>query len=166
MHTKLNNKGIWRGHPSVMTYALADNGETVIPPGFESMIENTAKWIPSADDLYLEKGDMSDAILGAYASLNGTRVIAPHTAILDEILGSNGYTKKAATDAKTEPNQEKTVLAASEANNEDDNAQNEIQSPVSGIASCARRHIQQEFQPAESAKKLTALYRKILGLKG
>ncbi|MCL2147608.1 MAG: hypothetical protein FWH52_07355, partial [Synergistaceae bacterium] len=104
MHTKLNSGGKWRGHPSVMAHAMAKNGETVISPGFESMIENNVKWIPNTDDLLLENGNMSDTILGAYASLNGTRVIAPHTAILDEILGENGYTRRTNNDAETELN--------------------------------------------------------------
>ena len=166
MHTKLNKRGKWRGHPSVMAYALANDGETVIPPGFEFMVENSVKWIPNTDDLYLENGDMSDAMLGAFASLNGTRVIAPRAAILDEILGLNGYIKK---EAETELSHDETASINSEINSEKDSKEdneNEFKSPGSGIASCARRHVQQNFQPAESAKKLAMLYRKILGMKG
>ncbi|MCL2767688.1 MAG: hypothetical protein FWE49_03050 [Synergistaceae bacterium] len=157
MHTKLNgnNSGKWRGHPSVMAYALAGNGETVILPGFESMVENDAKWLPNIDNLHLKNGDMSDAMLGAYASLNGTRVIAPYGAILEEVLGPNGYTRENEPDAETGSKDETAATATEE---------NEISS--SGVASSARRHIQQNFQPVESAKKLSALYRKILGLKG
>jgi len=161
VHTKLCKGGKWRGHPSVMAYALADDGETVISPGFESMVENTIKWIPNTDELYLENGNMSDAILGAYASLNGIRITAPHTAVLDEILGLNGYTIKSAEHSEAELN--KTASLHSKGNNvncdfvQDDHA--------SGIACCARRHIQEKFQPAESASKLIALYKKISGEK-
>jgi len=165
MHTKLNSGEKWRGHPSVMAYALAGDGETVIPPGFESMVENSINWIPNIDDLYLENGDMSDAILGAYASLNGTRVIAPHTAILDEILGPNGYARKSA-DMEAELSLDKTASIIHEESNNNDNAENEFHGHASGVASYARRHIQQKFQPIESAKKLALLYRKILGMKG
>ena len=166
MHTKLNNGGKWRGHPSVMAYAIAKEGETVIPPGFESMVENNVHWLPNVDDLYLENGDVSDAMLGAYASLNGTRVVAPHSAILDEILGSNGYTKTAADNVGLSSNNKAVSIASEESSNNEDNTQNELQPPGSGVASSARRHIQQKFHPYESAKKLSALYRKILGLKG
>jgi len=166
IHTKLlSNNGIWRGHPSVMAYALAGNGETVIPPGFESMIENTAKWIPNTDELYLENGNMSDAILGAYASLNGIRTIAPNTVLLDEILSLNGYTRKAVENTETEVNKDEAASVTSEGNI-NDNMQNEISESSSGIASCARRHIQEKYQPIESAKKLATLYRRILGVKG
>ena|GEM_PF-4894394 len=161
MHTKLKGSGKWRGHPSVMARAMAYNGETVIPPGFESMIENNVKWIPNTDDLFLENGDMSDAILGAYASLNGTRAIAPHTAILDEILGPNGYIRRAASNEETGLGNTKNISTSEESNN---NMQDEIQN--SGVASCARRYIQEKYQPVESAKKLSLLYHKILGKKG
>jgi hypothetical protein len=164
IHTKLNNGGKWKGHPSVMAHALAEDGETVIPPGFESMVENTIKWIPNADELYLENGNMSDAILGAYACLNGIRVRAPHTAILDEIIGINGYTVK--SNGNLEIESYKTVPITSGVNSiNDNNTQDEIHEPSSGIACCARRHIQEKFQPAESAKRLAALYHKISGEK-
>jgi hypothetical protein len=163
MHTKLNGGGKWRGHPSVMAHAMANNGETVIPPGFESMIENNVKWIPNTDDFFLENGNMSDTILGAYASLNGTRVIAPHTAILDEILGVNGYIRRTSVE-KTELDNEKNISIVSEENNT--SMEDEIHSSSSGVASYARRHIQEKYQPVESAKKLSSLYRKILGVKG
>jgi hypothetical protein len=168
MHTKLNNAGKWRGHPSVLAHAMADNGETVIPPGFGSMIEHNVNWLPNADELHLENGNMSDAMLGAYASLNGTCVIAPHTAILDEILGLGGYTKKGTNDALTElNNKDATVSMTSDESNSDAlDLQAEIHTSSSGIASSARRNIQEKFQPAESAKKLALLYRKILGEKG
>jgi hypothetical protein len=150
-----------------MAHAMAGNGETVVPPGFESMIENSVKWIPNTDDLYLENGNMSDALLGAYASLNGIKVSAPHTGILDEILGSNGYKRKTVNDAGTELNNGKIASITSEESNKNDGSmQDEINIPSSGIASCARRHIQEKFQPAESAKKLALLYRRILGEKG
>jgi len=165
MHTKLNSGGKWRGHPSVMAYSLACDGETVIPPCFESMVENNVQWLPNVDDLYLENGNMSDAILGAYASLNGTRVVAPHTAVLDEILGSNGYSKKTAENVEFSSIDKNDEINSEESNNNDDNTQNEFQAS-SGVASYARRHMQQKFSPFESAKKLSALYRKILGLKG
>ena len=164
MHTKLKSGGKWRGHPSVMARAMANNGETVIPPGFESMIENNVNWIPNTDDLFLENGNMPDAILGAYASLNGTRVTAPHTAIIDEILGSNGYIRRAANDAETESDNTMSVSITSEEGN--NSIQDESRSSSSGVASCARRHIQEKYQPVESAKKLSLLYHKILGKKG
>jgi len=164
IHTKLNIGGKWRGHPSVMAHSLAEDGETVIPPGFESMVENTIKWIPNTDELYLENGSMSDAMLGAYAILNGIKVRAHHTATLDEILGLNGYTMKASDNFEFELN--KSASIASNGNNANsDNMRDEINEPPTGIACCARRHIQENFQPFESAKKLAALYRKISGEK-
>ncbi|MCL1874723.1 MAG: hypothetical protein FWF87_00525 [Synergistaceae bacterium] len=165
MHTKLINEGIWRGHPSVMAHALAENGETVIPPGFESMIESNVKWLPNADKLYLENGNMSDAMLGAYASLNGTSVVAPHTAILDEILGSGGYLRKAANDMETNLNN-KVTITQGESSVNGNNTQDEVHVSSSGIASYARRNIQEKFQPVESAKKLALIYHRILGEKG
>ena len=169
MHTKLDNIGSWRGHPSVMAHALANSGETVIPPAFESMVDNNVKWLPNTNDLHLKNGNMSDALLGAYASLNGTRVIAPHSAILDEILGSSGYTREGNNDAGIElNNKDKIVSAASEESNlnSDNNKQGEAHVSSSGIASSARHNIQQNFQPVDSAKKLVLLYHRILGEKG
>ncbi|MCL1941867.1 MAG: hypothetical protein FWG09_07975 [Synergistaceae bacterium] len=166
MHTKLNGRGKWRGHPSVMAYALAGNGETVIHPGFESMVESSVNWVPNTDDLYLENGDMSDALLGAYASLNGTRVTAPHTAVLDEILSPGGYTRKAPAASDQSENFPTIEPEESNVNEDDTDDTQDSQAASSGVASCARRHIQSKFQPAESAKKLASLYRKILGMKG
>ena len=162
MHTKLNNEGVWRGHPSVMAHSMAHNGETVIPPCFESMIDNNAKWLPNSDNLFLESGNMSDAFLGAYASLNGTRVIAPHSDILDEILGSDGYTRKEAVNAEAEINNKNS----SEGNDINGNTQGEVRVSSSGVASYARRNIQDKFQPVDSAGKLYLIYRRILGEKG
>ncbi|MCL1941036.1 MAG: hypothetical protein FWG09_03765 [Synergistaceae bacterium] len=163
MHTKLNNGGKWRGHPSVMAYALSDNGETVIHPGFESMVESSVNWVPNTDDLYLENGNISDALLGAYACLNGTRVTAPHTAVLDEILSPGGYTRKTPNAALDQSENFLTIEFEENDVNEDETQ--DSQAASSGVASCARRHIQDKFQPAESAKKLASLYRKILGMK-
>jgi hypothetical protein len=166
LHTKLTNSGKWRGHPSVMAYAMANNGETVIPPGFESIIENNVKWIPNTDELQLENGDMSDSLFGAYASLNGIKVTAPHTAIFDEILGTNGYIRKAANEAETDLNNVRIDSIALEKSEKNDRMQAEIHSSSSGTASYARRHIQENYHPVESAKKLATLYRKMLGKKG
>ena len=165
MHTKLINEGNWRGHPSVMAHALAENGETVIPPGFESMIESNVKWLPNVDSMRLETGGMSDALLGAYASLNGTSVIAPHSAILNEILGTCGYTIESVNDEETYLNNI-TPITQDESNVNGNNTHEEVHVSSSGIASYARRNIQENFQPVESAKKLSLLYRRILGEKG
>ncbi|MCL2147433.1 MAG: hypothetical protein FWH52_06465, partial [Synergistaceae bacterium] len=84
-------------------------------------------------------------------------------AILDEILGENGYTRRTNNDAETELNNAGNITITREESN---NRMQDEHSASSGVASCARRHIQEKFQPAESAKKLSALYRKISGGKG
>lgn len=140
MHTKLANAGKWFGHPSLMSRAISKSGESIIPPALEAMVESSEaqNWLPNADEITLESGSVSDALLGAYASLQGIKVIAPSSDVLDEILGRNGYIR----------------------NDDGDNS-------GAGVnpSGAARRHIQDKFQPAESAKKLAGLYRKMLGTK-
>lgn len=138
MHTKLENSGRWLGHPSLISRALASNGETIIPPAFEAMVDPTGqKWLPSSDEMEVENCNVSEAIKAAYSSLYGIKIIAPQNQIFDEILGSDGYIKKESEEAVA-------------ANNP---------------SGAARRHIQDKFAPSESAKKLATLYKKMLGVK-
>lgn len=141
VHTKLTPEGTWRGHPSVMARALAQQGESVILPAFEVMVDwndssNFCGHVPVNDDgqLKLEEVNMSNAILAAYASLQGIPVVARRSAVLDEILGPSGYLLEDGSDAH--------------------------------VTGAARRYIQDNFNPSESAKKLASLYAQIMKIKG